>query len=81
MSFLCGVFVPQSVMSESVLAVGRFLPAYWYIRANDAIAALSTSQSVNLRPIYGSMLIQLGFAAAIFSGALLFSKERSRAEL
>ena len=81
MSFLCGVFVPQSVMSESVLAVGRFLPAYWYIRANNAIAALSTSQSVNLRPIYGSMLIQLGFAAAIFSGALLFSKERSRAEL
>lgn len=81
MSFLCGVFVPQAVMSKSVLAVGRFLPGYWYIRANDAIASLSTSKSINLGSIYGSMLIQLGFAVAIFSVALLFGKERSRAEL
>ena len=28
MSFLSGVFVPQSIMSQSVLAVARFLPAY-----------------------------------------------------
>ena len=40
MSFLCGVFVPQSMLSGSVLAVGRFLPAYWYIRANNMLAGL-----------------------------------------
>ena len=37
-SFLCGVFVPQSILSDSVLRVGKFLPAYWYIRNNNMLA-------------------------------------------
>lgn len=88
MSFLSGVFVPQSIMSQSVLAVARFLPAYWYIRAHDAIGALvggassgatsvaSGAASNALGSIAPYLLIQLGFAAAIFSVTLLISKER-----
>ncbi|MDD3599706.1 MAG: ABC transporter permease [Firmicutes bacterium] len=81
MSFLGGVFVPQSVMSKSVLSVGRFLPSYWFVRANDAIGELSRFDPGSLRPIYGSILIQLGFAAALFSVALLLSKERRLSQL
>ncbi|MGE5574444.1 MAG: ABC transporter permease, partial [Bacteroidota bacterium] len=81
MSFLCGVFMPQAIMRQSVLAVAKFLPVYWYIRANDAIAALAGSASGSAHPIYGFMLVQLGFAAAILSVTLLFSKERRLAEL
>lgn len=81
MSFLGGAFVPQSVMSQSVLVFSRFLPSYWYIRAIDATKALAGSVSGNVYPIYGYMLIQLGFAAAIFSVTLLFSKERQMTEL
>ena len=76
MSFMCGVFVPQSILSKQVLDFGRFLPAYWYVRANDAISALYRPIASALRPIYGDMLIQLGFAAAIFATALLLAKER-----
>ncbi len=76
MSFLGGVFVPQQVMSKPVLAVAKFLPSYWFIRANDAISELSRFTGDSLRPIYGSILIQLGFAIAIFSVTLLLSKER-----
>lgn len=76
MSFLGGVFVPQTVMSKSVLVVAKFLPSYWFIRANDAISELSRFTGDSLRPIYGSILIQLGFAIAIFSVTLLLSKER-----
>mgnify|MGYP000876395088 CR=1 FL=1 len=76
MSFLGGVFVPQQVMSKQVLAVAKFLPSYWFIRANDAIGGLSRFTGDSLRPIYGSILIQLGFAIAIFSVTLLLSKER-----
>lgn len=79
MSFLCGVFVPQSIMSKPVLAFARFLPAYWYVRANDAISALSRLTASTLRPIYGHILIQLLFAAAIFATALLLAKERRAA--
>ncbi|MGI6609988.1 MAG: ABC transporter permease [Limnochordia bacterium] len=81
MSFLGGVFVPQSIMSKSVLSVARFLPSYWFIQANDAIAALSGLTADNLRPIYGSILIQLGFAVAVFSVTLLLSKERRLSHL
>lgn len=76
MSFLGGVFVPQSIMSESVLSVARFLPSYWYVRANDAIWTLSKFTAESLRPVYGGILVQLGFAVAIFSVTLLLSKER-----
>ena len=81
MGFLCGAFVPQAIMRQSVLAVAKFLPVYWYIRANDSIAALATSASGSPYPIYGFMLVQLGFAVAILSVTLLFSKERRLAEL
>lgn len=81
MSFLGGAFVPQSAMSQTVLAFSRFLPSYWYVRAIDAIKALAGSASGNVYPIYGYMLIQLGFAVAIFSVTLLFSKERQMTEL
>ncbi len=76
MSFLGGVFVPQSVMSKPVLAVAKFLPSYWFVRANDAIGDLVRITADAVRPIYGSMLIQLGFAVAIFSVTLFLSKER-----
>jgi len=76
MSFIGGVFVPQSVLSKQVLDVGRFLPAYWYVRANDAISRLSRLSAGALRPIYGDVLIQLAFAAAIFVTTLLLTKER-----
>jgi ABC-2 type transport system permease protein len=81
MSFLGGVFVPQSVMNKSVLSVGRFLPTYWFIRANDAIGELTGFTADSLRPIYGSILIQLGFAVATFSVTLLLSKERRLSHL
>lgn len=76
MSFLGGVFVPQSIMSKPVLAVSKFLPSYWFIRANDAIWELARITADTVRPIYGSVLIQIGFAVAIFSVTLLLSKER-----
>ena len=77
MSFLGGIFVPQSIMSKSVLSVARLLPSYWFIRANDEIWLLSRFSVDTMRPIYGSIMIQAAFAAGLFLIALLFlSKER-----
>lgn len=78
MSFLGGVFVPQAVMSKAVLGVARYLPSYWFIRANDAIGELGSFTAENLAPIYGSILIQLGFAGVIFVASLLLIRERRR---
>lgn len=76
MCFLCGVFVPQSIMSKDVLRFSCFLPAYWYIKANDTIGSLTDFSFSSLSPIYTAMLIQVGFAVAIFSAALLISRQK-----
>ncbi len=82
LSFLGGMFVPQEIMNPKVLAVSKFLPSYWFIHANDRIWRLPVSGASSfLRPIYDSILMQIGFAAAIFSAALLLAKEQGRKEL
>ena len=78
LSFLGGVFVPQMVMSKAVLAVAKFLPSYWYIKANDAIGLLGVPSAEKLAPIYQALYIQIGFAVAIFSASLLFLREQKR---
>lgn len=74
MSFICGVFVPQVLLGKSVLRFASFLPAYWYVRANDAIGAGKLSSDPG--DIFIPILIQIGFAAAIFSAALFISKQK-----
>ncbi len=76
MSFISGVFVPQSVLSPAVLSFAKFLPSYWYVRTHEAIHELVLSPLTNTMQIAGPLLIQLGFAAAIFAVTLLLSKER-----
>lgn len=77
MSFLCGVFVPQYMLSDGVLSVGKFLPAYWYIKANNMLAGFS-SDPFSMNTYYQCIGIQLLFAAAIFAIALSFSRLKSK---
>jgi len=80
LSFVSGVFVPQEVLSQSVLDIARFTPTYWYVKANKAISDLSNFSIENLTPIFQYMLIELGFAAAFLSVALVVSKRRQMSE-
>lgn len=75
MSFLCGVFVEQSMLSAGVLQIARFLPAYWYIQANDMLSGLYTEQ-FSLSSYWTAIGIQLLFAAAAFVATLAASKLR-----
>lgn len=78
LSFISGVFVPMEFLGETTLQIARFTPAYWYTTANIAIGNLSTFSIDQVSPIYGNMLIQLGFAIAIFAIALVVNKKKSR---
>lgn len=75
MAFLCGVFVPQNMLSSSVLSIGKFLPAYWYIKNNNMLAGFS-NELFSIKSYWTSIGIQILFAAAIFSLALVASKLR-----
>lgn len=75
MSFICGVFVPLSILGDSVKAAARFLPAYWYIRANDM---LNGRDPFSAGQFAVCLTIQLGFAAALFLMTLVIKRSRRR---
>lgn len=77
MSFLSGVFVPQYMMAGGVLSVGKFLPAYWYIKANNMLAGFS-SDPFSMDTYVQCLGIELLFAVAVFAVALTVSKVRSK---
>ena len=80
MSFIGGVFVPQEMLGDMVLAVARFTPTYWYVANMTRICKIKTFDATMMRSVYSDMLIQLAFAAALFCVFLALNKYRNRAE-
>lgn len=78
-AFLGGVFVPLEFMSKQVLTVSRFLPTYWYIRSNKLIDQLDVLDMSHIWPAMQGILIQAGFALALFAAAMLVSKQKRTA--
>lgn len=70
MSFLCGVFVKQSLLGEGILNVGKFFPAYWYVRANNMIFG-GDGAVFDQGQIWTAIGIEALFAAAALAAALL----------
>jgi ABC-2 type transport system permease protein len=73
MSFICGIFIPMDMLSDSVLSVARFLPAYWYVRANNMIADISPYSHSEVMMCY---MIQILYAVALLLLTLLVRKVR-----
>ena len=67
-SFLCGVFIPLSMLGKGVLTVAKFLPSYWYVKV---LEMLSGNEPYDLKRILLYFGIQLGFAAALLLMALV----------
>ncbi|MBP1548663.1 MAG: ABC transporter permease [Oscillospiraceae bacterium] len=70
MSFLCGVFVDQNLLGGTVLRIAKFLPAYWYVRANDIIAGKSEI-AFDAGEVMSCIGIQAIFAVALFAVVIL----------
>ncbi|MCR4887923.1 MAG: ABC transporter permease [Ruminococcus sp.] len=73
MSFTCGIFVPQSMLGAGVLSFARFLPAFWYVKANDMLCGKEAFDSSKLA---GYLLIEFGFAVVMILITLLIHKLR-----
>lgn len=56
-SFLSGIFVPQEILGDTALAIGRFFPSFYYVRN---IAAIRIGE--NPANIRNNFLIMLGFS-------------------
>ena len=80
LSFIGGVFVPLEMLGDSLLAVARFTPTYWYVTALERVCSLTSFGGEALKPVWQAMLIQLAFAAALFCVALAVNKHQNESE-
>ena len=72
MTFLGGAFVPQKLISDSVLAISRFTPTYWYVLVNDKLVDLSEPTL----EIFQYIGIQSLFAVACFILSMVVYKNK-----
>lgn len=78
MSFLCGVFVPLSMLGKTVKNIGKFFPVYWYEELNEILINYKVLDAEKMNHVYVNLGIQILFAAALIGGALVVSKNRQR---
>lgn len=75
-SFISGVFVPQELLSDTVLRVASFTPNYWFVKTNNTIAGMVDVTLKSITPLFYNMLIILGFAFAALAVALVVTKQK-----
>lgn len=78
MSFISGAFVPQELLSSSVLNVAKFTPAYWYVAINNKISAVETVKSEVIKDFVFHNIVVLIFTAAFFAVALVIANKKKR---
>lgn len=75
--FLGGCFVPLEYMSSTAKTVGSFTPAYWYSKATENLYELSEFRLTLMGGYFKCLAIEVGFAIAFFSIALLVEKQKT----
>ncbi len=74
MAFLSGVFVPLQYLSDTVIKIAHFLPAYWYELAVNNITSYNSDK---LMQTFGYMGIQLLFALAITIVGMIVARKKA----
>ena len=75
MAFLCGMFVPFDYLSKGTVAIGRFLPAYWYVKANEMICGLG-DDVFRASKVMQYIGVEMLFALALFALAFTVKKQK-----
>lgn len=79
-SFLTGVFVPQYLLGNEVLAIAHVLPNYYYVANNLQISGLQAFTWGETKTIFLNMGIQILFGVAFTLIAIYVSRSRNREE-
>ncbi len=76
--FLGGVFVPLSVLNDTVRKIAKFVPAYWYEEINNNLANYASLPNDIVWKVWCGIGIQFLFAAAFLGSALAISKYKKQ---
>lgn len=78
MCFLCGTFVPMSIMNKNVLKIAQLLPVYWYESVNETLAQYRSLSAPVSTEIWKSMGIEAMFVVAFVFMILAVSKYKQQ---
>ena len=76
MSFLGGVFIPVSMLSNGVRNAVRFLPVYWYEQNNELLGTHAVLDETLTGRLYEGFAYQLIFSAVVFALAIIIYKAK-----
>lgn len=80
-SFLCGVFVKQSVLSKNIIPISRLLPTYWFVRINNAVSVKTNVRFHEFQDfaIQGGIIIC--YTAVLFIISFIVTEKKVKIEL
>lgn len=73
MAFMCGIFVPMEYLSDTVIKIAHFLPAYWNVKTIQVIDNFTSREAGTLA---GYMGIQILFAVAILCVGMVVARKK-----
>ena len=74
MSFICGVFIPESMLNSSVRNIAAFLPVYWYEQNNTLLGTHNILNSSMTATLIKGYSIQFIFAVIIITAGLILGR-------
>ena len=72
--FLCGVFVPMSVLSAPIRRIASFFPVYWYEKVNGILQEYADISGAIGRQLWRGIGIQCMFLVALAGVAMAVAK-------
>ena len=77
LGFASGAFVPIAIMSEQMLTIVQFTPAFWYGQ-NNLLLIEALLGPIYMPDFWLGIGIQMGFTAALFAITLVLGSEREK---
>ena len=78
-AFLCGAFIPQRMMPDSVAMFGRALPSFYYVENNNALAETTSFDGSAATHFWVNIGVLVGFAVALWLISLAVGRIRRQA--
>ena len=78
MSFICGVFIPDTMLSSAVKQVAKFLPVYWYEQNNTILGTHTELSPLLLEKLNTGYIKQILFAVAVVILSLVLRKLKEK---
>lgn len=74
-SFLCGAFMPLSMLPSAVVKFAKLLPSYYYIRNNDLLSTINNYDFSSMKEVYTNYLVMFIYVIGLILLTIILNKK------